>query len=341
MRMVELPTSFDPPGYHDEDHLTISEAEGLVTVSWPTLGVDIVVTKRQYPPLDEAARHTPGLQFYGQSGFTIDTYHEFFIEFVPEFCSFRLGSAAVSIGEVTPLAVFLFDQFHDRHYHGDEWEAVSTVRIVGASSEHAEAYLLNALRLYSDRYGIEPSTMRIAPVEWWDDEKEREAPTGLASVPIDLEPLRFDYHARRESDDSAACVQFYRILEFYAFFDLESSVAKLRNDPKLSDREFLVRVAGVIARDERTPVIRLVAKLARTPLLRRAAKAGLIAQPQAELLGSAIYDLRNSVVHAKYDQRAAIVAQPVLEQPSPTREWRHILQELAASAIDRLAKKYA
>jgi hypothetical protein len=95
-----------------------------------------------------------------------------------------------------------------------------------------------------------------------------------------------------------------------------------------------------MVRDERTPIIRLVGKLASTSLLRRAAKAGFIAELKGELLGSAIYDFRNAVVHAKYDQRGAIVAQPVLDQPSLTLEWRNILQELAKSAIERLGRKH-
>jgi hypothetical protein len=135
-------------------------------------------------------------------------------------------------------------------------------------------------------------------------------------------------------------VQYYRILEFYAFFDLETNVSNLRHDRKIIDRDFLVKVANAMTRDERTPIIRLVDKLARTTLLRRAVKAGFITEPKGELLGSAIYNFRNAVVHAKYDQRDAIVAQPVLDQPSLTQEWRNILQELAKGAIERLGRKH-
>ena len=338
--MVDLPTSFDPPAY-DESHLIFNEIEGdgLVTVSWPLIGIELLVTKREYPPHDEAMRHTPGLYFHGHSGYSIQEFHEFFLEGLPEYCSFRLGTVAVSMGEITPLGIFLFDRYYDDDVHG-EWQDLASVRLIGVTSEYAEAYFLNAMRLYSSRYRIEPSVMRIEPIEYWDSDKNKKPPTSQSAVPIDLEPLRFEYHASRESDDSAACVQYYRILEFYAFFDLETNISNLRHDRKLTDRDFLVKVANTIARDERTPIIRLVGKLARTSLLRRAAKAGLIAEPKGELLGSAIYDFRNAVVHAKYDQRGAIVAQPVLDQPSLTQQWRDILRELATDAVERFGRKH-
>ena len=142
--MVDLPTSFDPPAY-DESHLIFNEIEGdgLVTVSWPLIGIELLVTKREYPPHDEAMRHTPGLYFHGHSGYSIQEFHEFFLQGLPEYCSFRLGTVAVSMGEITPLGIFLFDRYYDDDVHG-EWQDLASVRLIGVTSEYAEAYFLNA-----------------------------------------------------------------------------------------------------------------------------------------------------------------------------------------------------
>jgi hypothetical protein len=112
------------------------------------------------------------------------------------------------MGEITPLGIFLFDEFYDNDMHG-EWEDLASVRIIGVTSEYAEAYFLNAMRLYSNQFNIEPSVMRFDNVEYWDHDKNKTSPISQSAVSIDLEPLRFEYHASRESDDSAACVQYY------------------------------------------------------------------------------------------------------------------------------------
>ena len=95
----------------------------------------------------------------------------------------------------------------------------------------------------------------------------------------------------------------------------------------------------MIFRNERTPIVRLVTRLAGKRLLTRAVKAGLIAQEQPELLGEALYAFRNSFVHAKYDQRALILSPSLLEEDSKPHEWRHILEQLAQSAIAKLSKR--
>jgi hypothetical protein len=174
--LTELPTSFDPPAY-DESHLIFNKADGLVTVSWPLVGVELVVTTLEYPPHDEAMRHTPGLRFHGRSGYSIEEFHEFFLVGFPEYCSFRLGNAAVSLGEITPLGIFLFNEFYDDDMHG-EWQDLASVRIIGVPSEYAEAYFRNAMRLYSKQFNIDPTVMRFEAVEYWDHDKNKKSPTG-------------------------------------------------------------------------------------------------------------------------------------------------------------------
>jgi hypothetical protein len=337
--MPPIPTEFEP-GPWDESHLTIDDSgEGLFTVTWPLRGLAVVVTKELYPPLAGTQKHTPALRVYGTKGFSLGTYHEFFIEGVENYCAFTLGEAEVTVGQVTPLALYLFECFYDRLMYGDEWGSVSTVRILGVSNERVEAYLLNALRLYGDCYNFDPSICSIEFGEEAEEETEPDPPVGLPRVPVDIEPLRFYYRARQEPDHEAACLQYYRVLEFYAFFDQQSAVAKLRADMKLNDRDFLIEVATkLVARDERVPIIRLVTKLVRTPDLHRAAASGLIPQPTAEALGNALYNFRNSIVHAKYDQRAAILAPSVLEGDRLPHDWRHLLQDLAVRAISTLGR---
>lgn len=333
-----IPVTFDPPAWESE-HLEIRKEEHAYSITWRETGITVWASKPKEPEHKNLLRHTPTLKFHGMFGYSIGTYHEFFIGAVDNYAEFGLGKADVSIGDVSPLAIFLFGAYYHRKAHGDEWNYLSTVRIQNAPVEFAEMYLLNALQLFGDGYFEQPVVLPFGPVEWWEPAEPKALPERVTSIPVDIEPLRFFYYGRRETEHESACLQFYRVLEFYAFFEVQADVAKLRGNTALSDREFLTRVANVIFRNERTPIVRLVTRLAGKRLLARAVKAGLITQEQPELLGEALYAFRNSFVHAKYDQRALILSPSLLEEDSKLYEWRHILGQLAQSAIAKLSKR--
>jgi hypothetical protein len=332
---VMIPVDFDPPAWEPE-HLQIRKTGRTYSVKWPLLGVTLLSRKAQEPDHVDLLRRNEHLTFHGMFGYSVDGYHEFFVTAVEDYEEFRLGSADITFGAVTPLAMFLFSAHYHRKAHGDEWGYLSTIRIENAPIDQVEAYLLNAMLVFGEHY-YPPTVVPFGPVEWWEPDEPRPIPPRIPTIPVDIEPLRLIHHGLRETEHESACLQFYRVLEFYAFFELQSEVGQLRNDSTLHERQFLLRVSRLVFRNERTPIVRLVTRLVTKKLLSRAVKVGLISHNDPGLLGNALYDFRNSLVHAKYDQRASILAPSPIAEQTVTHEWRHILQELARTALRKLS----
>lgn len=337
--MSSLPYSFDGEFL---DHLDTSEYEKLYKTTWSQLALSVYHSEKEWPNQEDLLAHTPSLVFHGYSGFSLGQYSEFFIEPLPAAAALSFGTAGVTFGKVTPLAAHLFEAYRDEHFHG-EWEYMESVRIQGVVSETVEVVLLNAIRRYADRYDVQPRLTQVGPVSWMtDEEMDRLEPSeaeGPYLIPRDIEPLRCFYYGSVNADPAASCIQYYRVLEYYAFFSLGSKIATFRRDFSLSDRDFLLAVGQMLSRDEKGPLIQLVALLADPLILSEAADAKLISAPNVQLLGNALYDFRNSIVHAKYDQRSALVVDSVIAPLSPTKAWLSILEKLAKAAIDSSSSK--
>jgi hypothetical protein len=319
----------DDPPWGPAD-LEIKRVGRRFHVRWPERDVSVVATKPRRPSHSSLVRLNPHLHFSELYG----SFHEFFIEGVSEAASFRVGKADVGIGEISPIGMFLFEPYYDRKEHGDEWGYLSTVQIANVAAASAEVYLLNALRVYGDHALDFPAVISFDRAKWWDEPTPKRIPSRVSFVTHDLEPLRFLYYGRREADHAAACVQFYRVLEFYAFFKLEGTVSALRHDQRLPDRDFLKRIASALSRDERTSITRFIESLATPRFLRAAVRAGLVTHPDERLFSAAAYDFRNAIVHAKYDYRSSIESQPVLQAAPHIGEWRRAFEQLARAAID-------
>ncbi len=337
--MSTLPYSFSGSA---EDHLETRKHENVYKTTWPLLGLTIYHGQEEWPEQADLLAHTPGLTFQGYSGFCLGQYSEFFIEPLPTAAALSFGAVAITFGSATPLAVHLFDAYRDEHIHG-EWEHIESVRIQGATSDNAEIILLNAIARYAERYEVQPKIVQIAPVAWMTEEElDRFEPSELPGshlVPRDIEPLRCFYYAGINADPAFACIQYYRVLEYYAFFSLGTKVGALRRDSGLADREFLITIGQMLSRDEKGPLMQLIAQLADPVLLAKAAETKLITAPNPQMLGNALYDFRNSIVHGKYDQRAALYVDSVVAPPGTTKAWLTILEKLAKAAIDTCSSK--
>ncbi|MDO9310833.1 MAG: hypothetical protein Q7T85_03950, partial [Nitrosomonas sp.] len=226
---------------------------------------------------------------------------------------------------------------HDENYFGD-WGDITTVQIHGVRAENAEICLLNALMKYSSVYGIHPNVISMA--DWTHDveqDQKNEIEHLPSAIPRDIEPLRCFYYARVNVEAMVSCLQYYRVLEYYAFFSLQGDLTSLRRDSSISDNDFLLEVSKMISREEKGPLIKLVAMIAEPSVITSAVSSGLISSPDSTALGTAIYNFRNSIVHAKYDQRAAMRVDSVVSPSSEARAWMLILERLAEAAI----KSYA
>lgn len=334
LNMPNVPLHFDHLD-SDDAGLTTTVRGDTTIVEWAGCGMSIRHPNTDsWPKLEDIAKRTSNLTVHGRSGFVLGNYGEFFLGDLPGFDEFRFGSVEVSFGQPTPLARYMFDRYHQHKYHG-EWSDMTSCRIIGAHADDMELVLLNAFNKYEERQGVLPRPSDISDVEWgegYDLEKEGEA-VYPSSIQGDIEPLRCMYYAATNWEPAASCIQYYRVLEFYAFFSLSRALNRLRRDATVSDREFFLQSAQLLTKDERGPILRLVSELLDQEHIDFDVSENLIPRPEGALLASTLYEFRNSIVHAKQDARAPVTVDSVIATSGTTVAWRSILQQLARKAI--------
>jgi len=156
---------------------------------------------------------------------------------------------------------------------------------------------------------------------------------------IDQDPLRFHYHGLAQLDNAAACIYFYRVLEYYAFFSSQREISRLRHDFNLADVEFTKKILDLITRDEKGPILRLVGELADDGLLTLAHNQNLINVKDKSALGIRLYEFRNSIVHGKQSYGYILSSTPVIAPNDPTSKWREVLRRLAEKTIQSFGQK--
>jgi hypothetical protein len=128
----------------------------------------------------------------------------------------------------------------------------------------------------------------------------------------DVDPLRFYYNGLAQSDDMAACIYFYRALEYFSFFTNATEISRLRHDAMTSDAEFSRKILELISRDEKGPIFRLISSIADGQLLEFARFMGLTKDVAPNTLCEAIYAFRNSIVHGKFSYGYSLLSGSVL-----------------------------
>ena len=310
---------------------------------WPFAGLSVFFSESDEfcdlgPERKDLCKHTPQLSFHGHHGFSLGRYSELFVlaggeRKEPNRVAFTMGSMEGSVGDITPLAHLLFRRDHDDDLEGElSW--FESLRLVGCTHENAERSLISAVLFLEKEHGIRCQPFPVGNAEWPDDAPGIEEPEHL-TLPrafSEVEPLRMLFRVRLESDPASAFLQAYRTLEYFSVFQLEDQVARLRVDQGLSSRAFLLEVQKLIGRDERAALGRLVARLADPALLAKARDSALIAAATSDALTNALYDFRNSVVHAKYDQRTDLFSESIFSEESAARNWKSVCEDLAWKA---------
>jgi hypothetical protein len=338
-----VPFEFNPTADEfEEHHLKYDDLPGGQSVSWPLAGVTIVVpTHEWYPDFDGIENANGGLvKFHALTGFSIGTYHEFLVGELPTHAGFKMGKIEVTFGQASPLIAYLFSGPHREKYFGT-WDSIMTARIVGADGDEAEIAFINAAIRYNEAFGTLPRIFAMDESLLFDEEQETHEPSvAIQDPPIrDIDPIRFYYHGVSQGDDAAACIYFYRVLEYYSFLTNKKKMNQLRHDSSLSGDDFAKQILQLITKDEKRPFLKLINIIAEGASLQLAVDAALIKDPHPGLLGEAIYSFRNSIVHGKYSHGYALQSTAVLSEDTSPSLWRMVLQVLAKRAMTRFGSK--
>ncbi len=250
--------------------------------------------------------------------------------------SLKMGNMEVSFGQASPFAAYVFDYIHRPKYFGS-WDVIHTARMTGVAVDNVEAAFLNACIQYHERTGDLPSPFAMDDGFLWDEEQDAPEPVSLSLGPIikDLDPLRFYHFGIAQADNAAACIYFYRTLEYFSFLTNQTKLTKLRHDGTVSEAEFAKRVMDVVFKDEKGPLLHLVNLISDTVILNKAVEDNIIQASSSGALGEAIYAFRNSIVHGKFSYGYTLQSGSVLDDDAHLPKWRHLLQTLARKAITR------
>jgi hypothetical protein len=340
-----IPYEFDPPAAEwEEHHLDYKDTTGGKLVTWPVVGASLFLPEGPAPGLDEIKASNSGkFRHYGISGFSIGDYHEFLLIMPGErFICFKMGRIEATFGQATPLAAMIFYPYHREKWFGP-WETIVSLRIIGAGADEAELAFINSCTEYEARYGVLPELLSLDEDKlWWGNTEDEDHTEQVVTIPpmvTNLEPLRFFHDGLLQVDAIAACIYFYRTLEYFSFFTNASEMSRLRHDPTLSDEDFSKRVLDLVSRDEKGPIFRLITTLVDDEILAAAVTDKLITSPTKSLLCEAVYAFRNSIVHGKFSYGYSLRSGSVLDEDLQIASWKSLLRNLARRALFQYGSK--
>ena len=342
--MPLIPYEFDPSSAeYEEEHLVYEDTPGGKTVSWPLIGASVFLEKSSVDALERVKKFNPGkFRHYGLSGFSVGSYHEFLVGMPnAKYICFKMGGIEATFGQATPLAAMLFEPYHREKWFGP-WDSIMSLRIVGAGADDAEIAFINASAAYEAKFGLLPE---LFPLDYdllheiVDDDPYVEQAFIIPPMVTNLDPMRFYYNGLSQVDGIAACIYFYRTLEYFSFFTNASEMMKLRHDTAISDADFSRKILDLVSRDEKGPVFKLIAALADSTVLAGAVTDGLIKTPITNLLCEALYGFRNSIVHGKFSYGYSLKSGSVLDEDLEVLRWKVLLRNLARRALDHYGAK--
>jgi len=347
-----IPFEFEPLGNDFEaGHLTEKPVEGGLRLTWPVTGGSFFLPDRHgesaavkfYVDLETIGASNPQLKIHALGGFSLGDYHEFFIHGAPAHRAYRIGKSEASFGQGTPLLARLFWGVYYEKYWG-EWSYRTALRITNCPTDALERTVIAAFLAYRDEIGLLPEILQIDLASLVYDEELETEEAGRGVVPAapaitDLDPLRFYLTGVRSEDDSAACLSFYRVLEYYAFMSQAEQITALRRDRAVSDAEFTRKTIELASRDEKGPLFRLLNQITTPDVLAAALSANAIAEARQERLNEGVYAYRNSIVHGKFGAAFTLRSQSVLVPDTEAAAWRQLLHDLAWAALQNLGSK--
>ena len=147
------------------------------------------------------------------------------------------------------------------------------------------------------------------------------------------------YNGLSQVDDIAACIYFYRVLEYFSFFVNAGEMTKLRHDQTISDADYSRKIIDLVHRDEKGPIFKLIVTLVDKTMIAQSLTEGLIKTPTANVLCESVYTFRNSIVHGKFSHGFILQSGSVLDEDIMIPRWKFLLKNLARRALDHYGTK--
>jgi len=347
--MLRLPLSFD---YSEDNYPGIEikflESRDCWEVCFTPLDLSFLYPEDPYESfyylnIQKIEKLNTNFRVHGRLGYSLNSFHELFLD-IENFAyfEFRIENAEVSLGETTPLGRFIFDREHNDDYHG-EWDYISSVRLLNVDQDKLEVYLLNALNRIQVFTGSEASLKSVSRsdyISWLDQSDNLETDSELiindqTKVYKDFEAMSLYRYALTARDSISACIYYYRIVEFYAFLRKHRELEKIRKDESLDSKAFSTRVHELVKANERENICGLVEELVTPEILNFAFQTHLTKTNSKKGFSNELYNFRNSIVHAKYEHKSALIVESILNPSSQVALWREVMNKLIPKILDK------
>lgn len=261
--------------------------------------------------------------------------------------SFRVGGTLVRLGAVSAATALILEPHYrlKQAYQDEFYETLSSIQIRGSLKprEDAQAALFY---LNSDYLRPVKAAARILHLIPPSDVDKDAPPFGpLASRKLvrtrpaigELVPVQL-YNAAASSSGEPRFLGFYRVLEFFFGRARKAELAAARRDPSLPDSTFFKRI-----REERGEIPQLQAAIrsALTPaekqmLVSFANHHQLAKCSSIDDVSKALYDFRNSIVHAKEEEAHRSRVPDPFRSGDDAEKWPWVAEFLAGKCIRRL-----
>jgi hypothetical protein len=358
--LFDLPISFD---YSEDPYPGIEcelvEDEDCWRIHFADLNISFLYddepfTKQCYfLKIQTIERLNPDFKAHGRFGYSIGSFHEFFLSIYTEsteYIDFYIGDTEISLGDATPLGQLIFNSEHESKYHGD-WECIPTIKLLNVDQDNVEIYLLNALNRIqvSNGFKANPQSISYKDYNSWLEEsvmlEEREEEleedaviNNRFNLYKDCEAVSLYRCALTQVDDISACIYYYRIVEFYAFSRKHREIEKIRQDTNIDSQEFSKKIHNLVKANERDNVCGLVEEVLTSSILDFAFHNNLIGPiglKSKRNFSDALYNFRNSIVHAKYEHTSSLVVHSILNPSSKSNIWREIMSRLIPEVLNK------
>lgn len=334
--------------------------DGAAHISVPGSDSVLALSGSQLFQLMEGERleDVEGLIYHEHCGFSYVGYAEFLITIdgalewpASRPLRFRIGRTLVEVGPASHLLPVLLEPYY--RISSEEqfgFDSYPSVKIMSAPADRHRALLHRALFYLNSDYlraaGVSAALHHLVdPETVWEgsDDEERVDDTpfitrtriGARKDHIADAPLIL-FNDASASYDEGMFLGFYRVLEYFFFRSLLQQLSRVRRDDGVSDEDLL---ALAKTPNEVSHLQKLLAgcvpRSRQKGLCWFAQKKGLIKGSGFGELVGALYQFRNSVVHAKEEQIARAVVPDPFESNPVVSSWNAIIRELAMRAIRR------
>jgi hypothetical protein len=335
-----LDLDFDLEGADIDEIIKTRHVGKFSLYHWPLLDIRFKGPRdSEFVAVERLEEMNSNVKLHGRYGYSIGNFHEFFItdSVADNFATLPIAGSIATVGKITPLGYFLFRADCEEDYHGHiaHWQ---TIRLQNLPPKNLEAVLLKALDVFC--HG-NTTAIKLRSIEIEEDfytfleyGKIDKPIRDVRRVPCDLAPIRLFYYARREEENEAAFIQFYRILEHYAYNLKIQDIAKLRRKT-IPETDFLKEAHRIVRQHEKDDLFELIKTLPIKAILTKSHKQGLITASTPRALAHKLYEFRNSVVHAKEDYRVPLLVKSPIGEAEGTDLLVSIIRSLAKAAISK------